>query len=193
MASIACLPNGHEPLRPIFGTLSGTLNAPMEPYDLAWEDRIIVDDHVIERISNVRISPESFSPVFYGDHPRHAACLRLLEDATKKTHFCAAHSVTELYAVMTRLPVRPRITPEQGLLFVENVRDYFSVVTPSAGEQFEAAADAARRGLGGSKIYDLLTLKCAAKAGAERVYALRLPELMRMAPQEIRERLEGVS
>jgi hypothetical protein len=62
---------------------------------------------------------------FYGDHPRHAACLRLLEDASKKTHSCAAHSVAELYAVMTRLPVRPRITPEQGLLFVENVRDSF--------------------------------------------------------------------
>jgi hypothetical protein len=36
---------------------------------LAWEhrtgclDSIIVDDHDIERVSNVRISPESFSPV----------------------------------------------------------------------------------------------------------------------------------
>jgi predicted nucleic acid-binding protein len=130
---------------------------------------------------------------FYGDHPRHAACLRLLEDASKKTHFCAAHAVAELYAVMTRLPVRPRITPEQGLLFVENVRDHFSVVTLSAAEQFEAAAEAARRGLGGGKVYDLLTLRCALKAGTERVYVLNLQGFMRMAPQEIRERLEGVS
>jgi predicted nucleic acid-binding protein len=129
---------------------------------------------------------------FYGDHPRHAACLKLLEDASKKTHFCAAHSVAELYAVMTRLPVRPRITPEQGLLFVENVRDYFSVVTLSAAEQFEVAADAARRGLGGAKVHDLLTLKCALKAGAERVYALNLPEFTRLASPEVRERLATV-
>ena len=95
---------------------------------------------------------------FYGDHTRHAACLRLLEDASKKTHFCAAHSVPELYAVMTRLPVRPRITPEQGLLFVENVRDHFSVVTLSAAERFEAAA----------------------KAGAERDYAFNLPDFKRL-------------
>jgi hypothetical protein len=61
---------------------------------------------------------------------------------------------------MTRLPVQPRITPEQGLLFVENVRDYFSVVTLTAAEYFEAAADAARSGLGGGKIYDLLILRC---------------------------------
>ena len=130
---------------------------------------------------------------FYGDYPRHAACLRLLEDASKKTHFCAAHSVAELYAVMTRLPVRPRITPEQGLLFVENVRDYFSVITLSAVEQFEAAVGAARRGLAGAKVYDLLTLKCAAKAGAERVYALNLPEFTRLAPPEPREKLGTVS
>jgi predicted nucleic acid-binding protein len=130
---------------------------------------------------------------FYGDHPRHVACLRLLEDASKKTHFCAAHAVAELYAVMTRLPVRPRITPEQGLLFIENVRDYFSVITLSAAEQFEAAAEAARRGLGGGKVYDLLTLKCAFKAGAERVYALNLPEFARLTPPELRERLETVS
>jgi predicted nucleic acid-binding protein len=67
---------------------------------------------------------------FCGDHPRYAACFRLVGAASKKTHFCAVHAVPELYAVMTRLPVRPRITPEQGLLFVENVRDYFSVVYP---------------------------------------------------------------
>jgi predicted nucleic acid-binding protein len=118
---------------------------------------------------------------FYGDHPRHAACLRLLEDASKKTHFCAAHAVAELYAVMTRLPVRPRITPEQGLLFVENVRDYFSVVTFSAAEQCEATAEAARRGLGGGKVYDLLILKCALQVGAEQVYTLNLQEFTRLS------------
>jgi hypothetical protein len=94
---------------------------------------------------------------------------------------------------MTRLPVRPRITPEQGLLFVENVRDYFSVITLSAAEQFEASAEAARRGLGGGKVYELLTLKCAAKAGAERVYALNLPGFVRLAPPEFQERLGTVS
>jgi predicted nucleic acid-binding protein len=117
----------------------------------------------------------------------------VLENASKKTHFCAAHAVPELYAVMTRLPVRPRITPEQGLLFVENVRDNFSVVTLSAAEQFEAAAEAARRGLGGAKVYDLLTLRCALKAGAERVYALDLKAFTRLAAPEFRERLEAVS
>jgi hypothetical protein len=54
-------------------------------------------------------------------------------------------------------------------------------------------AEAARRGLGGGKVYDLLTLKCAAKAGAERVYALNLVEFTRLAAPELRERLGAVS
>jgi predicted nucleic acid-binding protein len=123
---------------------------------------------------------------FYGDHPQHAACLELLAEASKKTHFCAAHAVAELYAVMTRLPVRPRITPEQGLLFVENARDYFSVITLSAAEQFGAAAGGARRGPGDGKAYDLFTLECAVKAGAARVYALKLVEIKRPASPELR-------
>jgi predicted nucleic acid-binding protein len=94
---------------------------------------------------------------------------------------------------MSRLPVRPGITPEQRLLFVENVRDNLSVITLSAAEQFEAATEAARRGLGGGKVYDLLTLKCAMKASAERVYALNLTEFTRLAPPELKERLGTVS
>ena len=41
----------------------------MEPYDSAWEhrtgclERIIGEDHVVERLPNVRISSESFSLV----------------------------------------------------------------------------------------------------------------------------------
>jgi predicted nucleic acid-binding protein len=130
---------------------------------------------------------------FYGDHPRHAACLGLLVDASKKTHFCAVHSVAELYAVMTRLPVRPRITPEQGLLFVENVRDHLSVITLTAAEYIDTVADAARRGLGGGRIYDLLILRCALKASPEQVFTLNRPEFMRLAPDELREKLGTVS
>jgi hypothetical protein len=56
------------------------------------------------------------------------------------------------------------------------------VITLSAAKRFEAATEAARRGLSGGKVYDLLTLKCAMKASAERVYALNLAEFTRLAP-----------
>ena len=109
---------------------------------------------------------------FYGDHPKHSACLKLLEDASKKTHFCAAHAVAELYAVMTRLPVRPRITPEQGLLFVENVRDNLSIITLSAAEQFEGLI--ARFPFGNKAPDALLKLGlCQQKTGAQEQAQIR--------------------
>jgi hypothetical protein len=74
-----------------------------------------------------------------------------------------------------------------------NVRDYFSAITLSAAEQVRGHGGSGRRGLGGGKVYDLLTLKCAAKSGAERVYALNLPEFTRLAPSELREKVGTVS
>ena len=68
-----------------------------------------------------------------------------------------------------------------------------ATITLSAAKQFEVAAETARRGLGGTKVYDLLTLRCAAKAGAERVYALDLQGFTRLAAPELRERLGAVS
>jgi hypothetical protein len=112
---------------------------------------------------------------------------------SKRTHFCAAHAVSELYVVMPHLPARPRITPEQGLLFVENIRDYLSVITLSAAEQFEAATGAARRGLSDPKVGDLLTLKCALKAATGPIYTLNPQEFSRLMPDSLREKLATVS
>ncbi len=109
---------------------------------------------------------------FYGAHVHHEASLAAIATATKKTASCAAHTLAEVYSVMTRLPVRPRISPEQGLLFVESIRERFSVVALSEKEYFEVIVAAAERGIGGGKIYDALILRCAEKAKAETIFHL---------------------
>ena len=48
--------------------------------------------------------------VFWEDHPRHQASLDLFYDARKKEAACAVHTLAEVYAVMTRLPVRTVLT-----------------------------------------------------------------------------------
>jgi hypothetical protein len=67
------------------------------------------------------------------------------------------------------------------------------LIALSAAEQFEAATDAARRGLSGAKVYDLLTVKCALKSGAERVYALNVPEFAWRASPKLGEHLGTIS
>jgi predicted nucleic acid-binding protein len=120
--------------------------------------------------------------VFYGDHPAHAAAIERYQDATPRTAFCAALSVAELYAVMTQLPVRPAIAPEQCMLFVDDVRERCTLVGLTGAEYVATVAAAAQAGLPGGKVYDALILACAEKAGAEAVYTLNARDFERIAP-----------
>ena len=120
--------------------------------------------------------------VFYGDHPAHEAAIQCYQDANPRTSCCAAHSVAELYAVMTRLPVRPAIAPEQCMLFINDVRERCALVGLTGAEYLATVASAARAGLPGGKVCDALILACAGKAGAEVVYTLNARDFERIAP-----------
>ncbi len=126
---------------------------------------------------------------FYGQHVRHEASLAAIATASKKTACCAAHTLAEVYSVMTRLPVRPRISPEQGLLFVESIRERFSVVALSEKEVYEVIAAAAEYGVGGGKIYDAMILRCAEKSKAEAIYTWNLDDFRLLAAEGTAERL----
>ena len=127
---------------------------------------------------------------FYQAHVHHEASLAAIATASKKMAFCAAHTLAEVYSVMTRLPVRPRISPEQGLLFVESIRERFSVVALSEKEVFEVIAAAAERGIGGGKIYDALILRCAEKSKAEAIFTWNLDDFRQLAPSELADRIK---
>lgn len=128
---------------------------------------------------------------FYGQHVQHETSLAAIATASKKTASCAAHTLAEVYSVMTRLPVRPRISPEQGLLFVESIRKRFSVVALSEKEVYEVIAAAAGRGVGGGKIYDAIILRCAEKSKAEAIYTWNLDDFRQLAADELAERLKS--
>ena len=103
---------------------------------------------------------------FYKAHVHHEASLAAIATASKKTASCAAHTLAEVYSVMTRLPVRPRISPAQGLLFVESIRERFSSLALSEKEVYEVIAAAAEQGVGGGKVFDAMILRCAEKSKA---------------------------
>ena len=107
----------------------------------------------------------------------------------KKTASCAAHTLAEVYSVMTRLPVRPRIGPEQGLLFIESIRERFTTIALSDREYFEVIASAAERGIAGGKIYDALILRCAEKSKVEAVFTWNLTEFRQLADPEFAGRI----
>jgi predicted nucleic acid-binding protein len=126
---------------------------------------------------------------FYGAHVHHDPSLAAISTATKKTAFCAAHTLAEVYSVMTRLPVRPRIAPSQALLFVESIRERLTTVALSEREYYEVIASASERGIAGGKVYDALILRCAEKARAEAIVTWNLADFRLLAGSELAKRI----
>lgn len=87
----------------------------------------------------------------------------------------SAHSLVEMYAVLTKLPPPYRHTPEQALLSIEeNVLKHFKTVNLVGSEYAALLREAAAFKIQGGTIYDALLLKSATKAGVETIYTLNL-------------------
>src|SRR6202011_4413954 len=109
-------------------------------------------------------------PVFYGDHVHHQASLALCIQFDKSTGCCGAHSLAEVYATLTRMPGKRRISGEQAMLFTGNIRDRLSIIALNGDEYAEALQALATRGIVGGGIYDAMLAHCALKSKALAIY-----------------------
>jgi len=120
---------------------------------------------------------------FWRGHRDHDASLKLVAAASKKKSSCAMHTLAEVYASMTALPVKDVIPPDQALLFVQEVRDRCTLVTLHEGEYFETIERAAALGFTSGRIYDALILRCAAKVKAEVIYTWNVKHFKAIDPK----------
>lgn len=109
-------------------------------------------------------------PVFYGDHVQHAASIARFIQCDKTNGFCAAHSLVEVYSTLTRMPGKHRISSEQAMLFIDNIRDRLSAFALDGKECANALKAAASLGIVGGGIYDAMIAHCALKARVDVIY-----------------------
>jgi predicted nucleic acid-binding protein len=121
---------------------------------------------------------------FWRGHRDHEDSLKLVATANKKKSSCALHTMAELYASMTALPVKDVIPPDQALLFVQEARDRLTVVTLNEDEYYETIQQAAERGFASGRIYDALLLRCAAKIKAEVIYTWNVKHFKAIDPKQ---------
>jgi predicted nucleic acid-binding protein len=122
-------------------------------------------------------------------HERSFAALDRVQ-AGKDDGFISAHSLAEMYSVLTSLPVPYRHTPEQALLSVEeNVLKYIKPVALIGSEYATLIREAAKSQVRGGRVYDALLLKAAEKVGADRILTLNLKHFQSLASPELRSRL----
>jgi predicted nucleic acid-binding protein len=107
---------------------------------------------------------------FYAQHEHHAPSIDLFLRFDKADACCAAHSLAEIYSVLTGRAGRDRVSGDGALLFLGNVRDRLTTISLDHEEYFGAIEAAVPFGIGGGGIYDALLAHCALKAEAESIY-----------------------
>jgi predicted nucleic acid-binding protein len=125
---------------------------------------------------------------FWGDHADHDASLRVFVKANRETGACGIHSLAEVYATMTALPIRPILAPEQVFLFVQQVVERLTTITLDQAEYLHAIRELSDRGMAGGRVYDALLLACARKSQAETIYTWNVKHFREIAPH-LRERI----
>ena len=119
---------------------------------------------------------------FWGDHTGHDASLQAFTEATRQTGSFGIHSLAEVYATMTALPVRPALGPDQVFLFVQQISERLTPVSLDQAEYLGAIRELSERGLAGGRVYDALLLACARKAQTETILTWDLKHFRQLAP-----------
>jgi predicted nucleic acid-binding protein len=116
-------------------------------------------------------------------HVHHGPSLAVYLAANKNQAGCAAHSLAEVYATLTRLPGRQRMSCEQTLLFLDEIRNRLKTVVLDSDEYCSAIGDAAAEGVVGGTVYDALIARCAIKAHAETIFTWNVDHFRRVGPE----------
>lgn len=116
-------------------------------------------------------------------HPRHAQAfpwLQKIRSGAVKA-MISTHSMAETYAVLTTLPISPRIAPSAAWALLEHsVMPYVEAVDLSASEVRQAIHQMSRQGLSGGVVYDALIAAAAVKGGAESIVSLNCSDFRRV-------------
>jgi predicted nucleic acid-binding protein len=119
-------------------------------------------------------------------HPSHDVALPWLQKARSGeiTGLVAAHSLAEFYAVLTTLPIEPRITPTIAReLITHNVLGALEIVYLSGEDYIAVISHLADLGISGGATYDALIMHAASKASVERVVTLDEKDFRRVYPE----------
>lgn len=119
-------------------------------------------------------------------HPRHGRAFPWLKRvaAGEVAGLVATHSLAELYAVLTSLPVRPRISPGAARRLIrETVESSFQVVQLTARDYRDVLDSVAELGLAGGVVYDALAARIAEKAGVDQLLTFNPSDFRRSWPR----------
>ena len=118
-------------------------------------------------------------------HPAHKRAFPWLKQARANEFdmIVAAHTIAELYAVLSTLPIKPRISPLVARkLISENIETVARIISLTSREYISVIRQISELGLAGGITYDALIAKVAQKANVERLLTLDADHFTRVWP-----------
>jgi len=119
---------------------------------------------------------------FYADHEHHPPSIDLFLRFGKRDACCGAHSLAEVYATLTGMPGKRRVSGDEALLFLADIRERLTLVALDEQEYFQVTEVAAAGGLTGGAVYDAILGQCALKAKARLIYTWNTDDFLRLSP-----------
>lgn len=129
---------------------------------------------------------------FVDSHPQHAAARAAVRKVVtcKARGYLSTHSIAELYAALTSVPVQPPIHPMQADKIIrENVLPHFTVLTIGRSEYLDVLERAAANGWRGTQFYDALLLRCANECHVDQIYTFHVNEFRELADESFQTRI----
>jgi predicted nucleic acid-binding protein len=121
-------------------------------------------------------------------HAMHARARPWLDRviAHEFAFFVSAHSVAELFAVLTAYPIRPRIAPgEARQLIRHNIESHATIVSLSPSDDSAILDHLASMNLSGGVAYDALIVRAARKSGVDRLLTFEVDDMRRVWPDGV--------
>ena len=118
-------------------------------------------------------------------HPKHEIAFPWLKQAKTKAFelVIASHTLAELYAVLSTLPIKPRISPAVAWRLIhENIEAVSKIISLTSSEYSATIKRLSESGLIGGIVYDGLIAKVAQKTGVKRLLTLNGDHFKRVWP-----------
>lgn len=119
-------------------------------------------------------------------HPMHPRAFPWLKRAKSREFdmLVASHTLAELYAVLTTLPISPKITPGIARQLIQNnIYATGKIIPLSASDYSFVIKQMAELGLSGGVIYDALIAKVAQKSRVDHILTLNIDDFRRVWPE----------
>jgi len=116
-------------------------------------------------------------------HPHHPRTKPWIEKLAQKqiSLGVSGHSIAELYAILTSLPIAPRIPPGTALQMIsENILHNAQIIELKTSDYLKCLHLATERGLHGGIIYDILIAYCFEKFKGDGLLTFNYKDFIRI-------------